>query len=123
MRVFTHYLYEYRKGLRNLVLYTGRIEERETIEKKLRKDNISYYVQELGGTRMNCFLGDKACIDIIKQMKFRSLAGLTDEQDFMLGVMLGYDRLKQCERYLRRRQHKLERAARTICLRMDVRGM
>lgn len=26
---------------------------------------------------------------------------LTAEQDFMLGIMLGYDRVKQCERYMK----------------------
>ena len=38
-------------------------------------------------------------------MKPRSLSDLTDEEDFILGVMLGYDRLKQCERYLKRKRN------------------
>ncbi len=45
------------------------------------------------------------CVDIIKQMNFDSLSDLTDEEDFILGTMLGYDRMNQCERYLKRKSH------------------
>ena len=53
---------------------------------------------------MNVFFGDNVCIKMIKQMEFKQLSNLTEEEDFILGIMLGYDRLKQCERYLKRRQ-------------------
>ena len=103
MRVFVHYLYEYKKGLRNLALYTGNTEEKEAIEKKLKKENIDYYIQKNNDVRMNVFFGDNVCIKMIKQMKFKQLSNLTEEEDFILGIMLGYDRLKQCERYLKRK--------------------
>ena len=103
MRVFVHYLYEYKKGLRNLALYTGNTEEKEAIEKKLKKENIDYYIQKNNDVRMNVFFGDNVCIKMIKQMKFKLLSNLTEEEDFILGIMLGYDRLKQCERYLKRK--------------------
>jgi len=103
MRVFVHHLYEYKKGLRNLALYTGNTEEKEAIEKKLKKENIDYYIQKNNDVRMNVFFGDNVCIKMIKQMKFKQLSNLTEEEDFILGIMLGYDRLKQCERYLKRK--------------------
>ena len=103
MKVFTHYLYEYKKGLRNLALYTGNLQEKGAIEKKLRRKNIDYYIQKINGARMNVFFGDAVCIEMIKQMKFKLLSNLTEEEDFILGIMLGYDRLKQCERYLKRK--------------------
>ena len=103
MRVFVHYLYEYKKGLRNLALYTGNTEEKEAIEKKLKRENIDYYIQKNNDVRMNVFFGDNVCINMIKQMKFKLLSNLTEEEDFILGIMLGYDRLKQCERYLKRK--------------------
>lgn len=103
MRVFVHYLYEYKKGLRNLALYTGNTEEKEKIEKKLKKENIDYYIQKNNDVRMNVFFGDSVCIKMIKQMKFKQLSNLTEDEDFILGIMLGYDRLKQCERYLKRK--------------------
>ena len=104
MKVFAHFLYEYKKGLRNLALYTGNLEEKEAIEKKLRRENIDYYIRKINGVRMNVFFGDTVCVEMIKQMKFKLLSNLTEEEDFILGIMLGYDRLKQCERYLRRKQ-------------------
>jgi hypothetical protein len=104
MKIFNHHLYEYKKGLRNLVLYTGNMQEREVIESKLKIENIDHHIQELNGEKINIFFGDTICVEIIKQMKFKSLSSLTEEEDFILGVMLGYDRLKQCERYLKRRQ-------------------
>ena len=103
MRVFVHYLYEYKKGLRNLALYTGNTEEKEAIEKKLKRENIDYYIQKNNDVRMNVFFGDNVCIKMIKQMEFKQLSNLTEEEDFILGIMLGYDRLKQCERYLKRK--------------------
>ncbi|RLD17868.1 MAG: DUF2023 domain-containing protein, partial [Caldiserica bacterium] len=36
----------------------------------------------------------------------RLLSNLTEEEDFILGIMLGYDRLKQCERYMRIKRMK-----------------
>jgi len=38
-------------------------------------------------------------------MNITSLSDLTDEEDFILGTMLGYDRVKQCERYLKRKRN------------------
>ena len=107
MEVFSHYLYEYKKGLRNLILYTEKIQEKDRIEKRLKKECIDYFIQRInGGARMNVFFGDSVCVEIIRQMKFKSLSHITEEQDFILGTMLGYDRLKQCERYLKRKWKK-----------------
>ena len=37
-------------------------------------------------------------------MNLESLSSLTDDEDFILGTMLGYDRVKQCERYLKKKR-------------------
>ncbi|MBC8526704.1 MAG: DUF2023 family protein [Candidatus Cloacimonetes bacterium] len=120
MKLFTNYLYEYKKGLRNLAIYTGRVEEKDAIIKKLMRENITYYIQKLNNTRINVFFGDKICIDIIRQMNLKSLSNLTEEEDFILGIMLGYNRLKQCERYLKRKHHNSELLSNTIQKKMDV---
>ncbi|PIU68203.1 MAG: DUF2023 domain-containing protein [Armatimonadetes bacterium CG07_land_8_20_14_0_80_40_9] len=104
MKVFNHYLYEYKKGIRNLVLHTTNEQEKVAIEKKLKMEKISYYIRQLNGGKINVFFGDTVCIEIIKQMVNKPLSSLTEEEDFMLGVMLGYDRQKQCERYLKRKR-------------------
>jgi hypothetical protein len=65
---------------------------------------LGFIIQAVNGTRINVFFGNSICIDVIKQIKFTSLSNLTDEEDFILGTMLGYDGLKQCERYLKRKR-------------------
>jgi len=104
MDVFTHHLLEYKKGLRTLVLHTTKVSNRDAIKKKLERAMIAHYIQTVNGTKINVFFGNSICIDVIKQMNFTSLSNLTDEEDFILGTMLGYDRLKQCERYLKRKR-------------------
>jgi len=103
MDVLTHHIQEYKKGLRTLVLHTARASNRAAIEKRLNWAMIDYYIQEVNEKKINVFFGDSICIDVIKQMNFTSLSNLTDEEDSILGTMLGYDRLKQCERYLKRK--------------------
>lgn len=100
LQVFYHHLYEFKKGLRNLVLTTESTESRKAIEDRLLKDNIAYIIHEIGANKINVFFGNKSCIDVVSTLNSR-LNKLTPEQDFMLGIMLGYDRLKQCDRYLK----------------------
>ena len=104
MEVFIHHIQEYKKGLRTLVLHTTKASNRDAIEKRLKREMIDYYIQKVNGTKINVFFGNSVCIDVIKQMNFTSLSNLTDEEDFILGTMLGYDRVKQCERYLKRKR-------------------
>ena len=104
-RIFAHHLYEYEKGLRNLVLFTTTALSKDAIEERLKAKNINCHVQEVNGAKVNIFFGGKVCNDIVRCMSFKSVSDLTAEEDFILGVMLGYDRLKQCERYLKRK-HK-----------------
>ncbi|MEA2051712.1 MAG: DUF2023 family protein [Euryarchaeota archaeon] len=104
MDVFTHHLLEYKKGLRTLVLHTTKVSNRDAIKKKLERAMIAHYIQTVNRTKINVFFGHSICIDVIKQMNFTSLSNLTDDEDFILGTMLGYDRLKQCERYLKRKR-------------------
>ncbi|PID89088.1 MAG: hypothetical protein CSB01_03860 [Bacteroidia bacterium] len=123
MRILTHHIYEYKKGLRPLALHTLSSEERETAERILQKREISYFIQEvsvhkinifLGQKReiayfiqevsahkINIFLGDANCIKIVQSFRKNSLSDYTPEQDFILGTMLGYSRKEQVNRYLK----------------------
>jgi hypothetical protein len=100
MSIFQHHIYEFKKGLRNLVLYTGPAEYRRSIETRLSKSGIDYLIYPLGKARINVFFGHAVCVEVVRRMGCENLADLSDEHDFMLGIMLGYDRIKQCERYL-----------------------
>lgn len=100
MKVFQHHIYEYRKGLRNLILHTISEQYRNRIEDKLEKLGIAYQVYRLKNGNINVFFGASECVDVIKAIGKESLADYTPEEDFILGTMLGYDRLQQCRRYI-----------------------
>lgn len=70
---------------------------------QLEKNDIEYMIQHASGNKINVFFGDKRCIDVLKTIGEKNLSNFTDEEDFMLGIMLGYDRLKQCERFIERK--------------------
>ncbi|TDO94695.1 uncharacterized protein DUF2023 [Halanaerobium saccharolyticum] len=53
-------------------------------------------------------MGDQNCVDVIKEIDKNNLKDYTDEENFRLGIMLGYDRLKQCEHYVKRKAEKSE---------------
>ena len=108
MNVFYHHVYEYVKGIRRLILHTTLKTYRDRIENRLQRKGIAYLVYPLGENKINVFFGDDACIEVIKRFNKQNLFDLTDEEDFILGALLGYDTSKQCERYLGR---KCRRAA------------
>lgn len=102
MRVFQHHLYEYRKGLRSLVLHTLAAAHRVRVEERLDREGIAYLIYPLGRNRINLFFGAKPCVDVVGRINKASLLDYSPEEDFILGTMLGYSRIEQCQRYLRR---------------------
>lgn len=100
MRVFNHHLYEYCKGLRNLVLHTLETNEVEAAVAKLDEAGIDHVVYPVNGIRSNLFFGADECVAVIRKIGKPRLTEYRSEEDFMLGIMLGYDRRRQCERYL-----------------------
>ena len=101
MKVFNHHVYEYRKGLRNLILYTTCADDMEIIKKRLERIKIEYEIYKLGTNKINVFFGSTDCIEIIKSINKLNLNEYTPEEDFILGTMLGYCRKQQCIRYLK----------------------
>ena len=72
---------------------------KDTIENKLKKEKIDYVIHDIEKNKINVYFGEKPCVDVVKTFNPK-LNKLTPEQDFMLGIMLGYDKIKQCARYL-----------------------
>lgn len=101
--VFFHHIYEYKKGLRNLILHTTAQDNETKIRTQLERKQIAYVIYPLGRDKINVFFGEKICIQVIAQIGKPNLCEYTDEEDFILGIMLGYDRKKQCARYLQRK--------------------
>ncbi len=108
MQILMHHVYEYKKGLRSLVLHTMPVCELFKTEELLNRKGISFYLQKVGCNKMNVFFGNSKCVKIIKSFGHESLNDFTDEEDFILGTMLGYDRIQQCERYLKRKEQQSE---------------
>ncbi len=99
MNVLSHLIYEYHKKLRNLALYTFPASLKKQVESKLRNKHIDYVLQEVSPDKYNVFFGETPCVDIIRIIGKKPLNLYTPEEDFILGIMLGYDRLDQCRRY------------------------
>ncbi len=104
MQVLCHHIYEYQKGLRHLVLHTMSASDREAAEQKLSRYDVDYMITELSNGNINIFFGKSECVDVVRSFGNVPLNLLTVEQDFILGIMLGYDRLAQCSRYLKRNE-------------------
>ena len=103
MRVLTNHIYEYKKGVRRMVLFTFNKKYEEFATARLRRQGIGYIVQPVGNDRVNLFFGRQECLDAIRLMVTRPLNLLSPEEDFILGAMLGYDICAQCERYCERK--------------------
>lgn len=104
MQVFYHLVYEYQKGLRDLCLFTCPDEFNNKIENSLKSQNIDFLICPIENNKINVFFGMSACLDIIKQFSCVHLNKLTLEEDFILGIMLGYARRQQYERFLTRKK-------------------
>ncbi len=104
MQVFLHHIYEYQKGLRNLILHTLSKSFETQAADRLEKLKIPYFVQNVSDSKINLFFGDKNCIDIIKLFGNKPLNEYSPEEDFILGIMLGYGMIPQCARYTAKRR-------------------
>ena len=108
MEVFNHHIYEYKKGVRKMILHTFPISKKSVAIEKLERSNIAYFIQPLGDTKINIFFGEPNAIAVISKIVDTSLNKLSLEHDFIIGALLGYDLKFQCERFLER-THKQKR--------------
>lgn len=100
MEVFRHHIYEFKKGLRNLILHTARASDVPEIEHILKACGIAYRLVFLANGHVNVFFGADDCIKVLEIIGDKSLNEYTKEEDFILGIMLGYGRLEECRRYI-----------------------
>lgn len=104
LRVLLNHIYEFHKGVRNLILYTMPVKYKDFALARLINQGIDYTIQSVDDTKFNLYFGRKECIEAIKIMMVKPLNLLTPEEDFMLGTMLGYNICMQCERFCDRKQ-------------------
>ena len=84
LKVFLNHVYEYKKGVRNMVLYTTNKKYEEFAVSRLNSQNIDYCIQPIGCNKINLFFGRRECIEVIQSMTSRPLNELTPEEDFIL---------------------------------------
>lgn len=106
MRVFCHHLYEYKKGVRRMILHTMHRRHFLKVVQKLNANSITYKIVHLSEAKFNVFFGDENCIEVASSFVDKPLNELSDKEDFILGVLLGYDIKEQCKRYIERSEQK-----------------
>lgn len=103
LKVFLNHVYEYKKGVRRMVLYTVNRKYEAFATSRLRSQHIDFLIQPASDTSVNLYFGCPECIRAIRFLADRPLNLLSPEEDFILGAMLGYDICAQCERYCKRK--------------------
>ena len=99
MKVLMNHIYEYKKGVRNLILYTLNEQYVSHACERLDKQRIPYLIQRAGKNNINIYFGQPECIETIRSFVSRPLNTLTPEEDFILGALLGYNICEQCKRF------------------------
>ena len=103
LKVLMNHIYEYKKGVRRMILFTCNRRYEALATLRLSRQAIAYVVQPAGKENVNVYFGRRECLDAIRLFVNRPLNELSPEEDFILGAMLGYDICAQCERYCERK--------------------
>ncbi len=85
LKVFLNHIYELKKGVRQMVLYTTNRKYEAFAVRRLKSQRIRFVIQPVDEERINLFFGKPECIDAIRMMVNRPLNLLTPEEDFILG--------------------------------------
>lgn len=111
LKVFLNHVYELKKGVRQMVLYTTNRKYESFAVNRLKNQRIKYVIQDIDDDRINLFFGREECIKAIQMIVNRPLNKLTPEEDFILGAMLGYDICGQCKRFCSRKTRAVKAKA------------
>lgn len=104
LKTFMHQIYEYKKGVRKLVLCTTNYACANLVIEKLEANKINYLLQRVSDNKVNLFFGNTYCLSVLKPMLNKNLNQFSAEEDFILGIMLGYDLTEQCKRLIKFKQ-------------------
>ena len=104
IKVLLNHIYEYKKGVRHLILHTLNKCYLPIAIERLKSQGICYTVQEASEHAVNLYFGRPECVETIRLITTRPLNQLSPEEDFILGALLGYDLRMQCERFLKRKK-------------------
>lgn len=102
MEVLQTYIYEIRKGTKPLALVTMQKKNLKYAIEKIVKNHLNYFAQVINNDKINLFLGERAPIEVAKTMFSKPLSDLNAQEDFILGILLGYSIKEQCNRFKNR---------------------
>lgn len=91
-----------------MVLHTMDHSERDAAEFILKQKGMHYHLEEVNARKINLYFGNLNCVEIIRSFGKKSLSEYSPEEDFILGIMLGYDRNQQCARYIKKIEREQE---------------
>lgn len=100
MELFNNLIYEYKKGMRDMAMYTCKRKDFGLYAEQLQKNNVDYIIRDIGEDKINIFFGKIECLVILKQFSSEKLNEISKYEDFILGIMLGYSRNEQYKRLL-----------------------
>ena len=63
LKVLMNHIYEYKKGVRRMVLFTFNKKYESFAITRLERQNIDYIIQPVGNDRLNLFFGKRECLD------------------------------------------------------------
>lgn len=101
-----HLIYEFKKGVRNLVLCTLCPTCADLVRDRLQSQGIEHLSQSVNDRKVNLFFGDRDCLEAVSRFVHKPLNKLTPEEDFMLGALLGYDLSLQSKRFCERKSKR-----------------
>ena len=91
-----------------MVLCTLPADLEQAVKLRLEKNGISYMIQKLKNGNINVFFGNEECLSVARRIcNGKYLNQLTAEEDFMLGILLGYSVSEQCRRYCKKQEEKI----------------
>ena len=103
LKVFLNHIHEFKKGVRQMILYTTNRKYEDFAVRRLDNQKINYLIQPVGTDKINLFFGRKECINASRYLVNRPLNQLSPEEDFILGAILGYVICAQCKRSCERK--------------------
>ena len=74
LKVFLNHIYEFKKGVRRMVLYTTNKRYKEFAVKRLASQRIKFIVQPVDEERINLFFGCDECIEAIRLLVNRDMS-------------------------------------------------
>ena len=66
MKVLMNHIYEYKKGVRRMVLFTFNKQYEDFAIRRLENQNIKYVIQPVGSDRLNLYFGREECLNAIR---------------------------------------------------------